>query len=229
MNRIAIIAAIDDELQPLVKNGWTKTADHIWTGQIGGLPAIAIAGGMGAAAATRAANQALQFSPDTLISYGWAGALTCAVKPGAVCMANEIIDVTTGEHFSTGSHDGFRILTLDHVALATEKRALAAAHKSVVVEMEAAAVARVAAGHGLAFYCIKGISDGYTDKLPDFNKFITPEGQLNMAGLVVHSALRPSYWPALMRMGRQSKAAATGLAAELDRFVSAHQKQTSVI
>jgi adenosylhomocysteine nucleosidase len=229
MKKLAIIAALEDELQPLVKSGWTKTGDRSWTGQTGGVPAIAIAGGMGAAAATKAAIQALEFSPDALISYGWAGALTCAVKPGAVCMANEIVDVTTGEHYPTGSRDGFRILTLNHVALANEKRALAGEHKSVVAEMEAAAVARVAAQHGLTFYCMKGISDGYTDKLPDFNKFMTPEGQLNMGGLVFYAALRPAYWPALLRLGRQSKAAATGLAAELDRFVTTHQKEITVI
>ena len=43
--------------------------------------------------------------------------------------------------------------------------------------MEAAAVARLAAMRGIPFYCIKGVSDGFTDNLPDFNRFISPQGQ----------------------------------------------------
>ncbi len=56
MSRIAIIAALPGELKPLVR-GWKRAESDLWTGQIAGHEAIAIAGGMGAAAAARAVNR----------------------------------------------------------------------------------------------------------------------------------------------------------------------------
>ncbi len=47
--------------------------------------------------------------------------------------------------------------------------------------MEAAAIARLAAMRGIPFYCIKGVSDGLTDHLPDFNRFLSPAGQFQIA------------------------------------------------
>ena len=38
-------------------------------------------------------------------------------------------------------------------------------------------LARLAHMRGLPFYCFKGVSDGFADKLPDFNRFITADGQ----------------------------------------------------
>jgi hypothetical protein len=46
--------------------------------------------------------------------------------------------------------------------------------------MEAAAIARLALMRGIPFYCIKGVSDGLHDQLPDFNRFIRRERQFNL-------------------------------------------------
>jgi adenosylhomocysteine nucleosidase len=78
--------------------------------------------------------------------------------------------------------------------------------------MEAAAIARLARMRGIPVYCIKGISDGYSDKLPDFNRFISADGQFRLAQFVFFVLLRPWYWPALIRMGENSKRAARAIA-----------------
>lgn len=212
MSRIAIIAALPGELKPLV-HGWQRTEANIWTGHVAGHEAIAIAGGMGAAAAARAVERAsARVKPDALISYGWAGALTCALKPPSACGISEVIDASTGERFVTDYPAGYRLITLDHVAHVDEKRSLAEKHQAVLVDMEAATVARLAAEHSRAFYCFKGISDGYTDHLPDFSRFISKSGQLRLPAFVLHAALRPRYWASLQRLGKSSRAAASNLA-----------------
>lgn len=210
--RIGIIAAMPGELKDLVR-GWQKHADKAWTGSIAEVECFAVAGGMGSAAATRACEQAVAWGKlDALISFGWAGALTCGLKPKDAVVVHEVIDAGTGERFVTDSPAGQKLLTLDHVARAEEKRPLAEKHKAALVDMEAAAVARFAGARNLAFYCFKGISDGYTDRLPDFSKFVDNGGQLRMAQLLFHLALRPGYWAALIRMGENSKGAARVLA-----------------
>jgi adenosylhomocysteine nucleosidase len=212
MSRIAIIAALPGELKPLV-GGWQRRGRNLWAGRIAGHDAIAIAGGIGAAAVDRAVERVFaELAPDVVVSYGWTGALTCAVKPPAACAISEVVDAASGERFATRCSDGYRLITLDRVARADEKRGLAAKHQAVMVDMEAAAVARMAAARQIPFYCFKGVSDGYNDQLPDFSRFIGLDGELRMAALLAHVAVRPKYWPSMLRLGKNSSAAASALA-----------------
>lgn len=212
MSKIAIVAAMAGELKPLVR-GWEPRGRNVWAGRVGGSEAVAVAGGIGAAAARRAVERVCaEGNPDVLVSYGWAGALTCAVKPREACVIREIVDEVSGERFPTASVDGFRLITLDRVAGYGEKRALAQKHQSALVDMEAAAVARMAAARNIPFYCFKGISDGYLDRLPDFSLFIDGVGGLRLAAFLVYAALRPQYWGSLKRVGANSRVAASALA-----------------
>jgi len=222
VSRIAIIAALPGELKPLVANeAWRRSESNVWTGTINGHEAVAIAGGIGSAAASQAVDRALSHgSPDALVSYGWAGAITCAVKPPDAFAISEVIDHSTGERFATRSGEGLRLITLDRVAGYYEKRPLAEARQAVLVDMEAAAVARAAATRGIAFYCFKSISDGYTDRLPDLNRFIT-DGHLRMPAFIAHAAVRPIYWPSLVRLAGNSSRAAVSLAELLSKSLPA--------
>lgn len=103
------------------------------------------------------------------------------------------------------------VVTNAKVAGRDEKRRLAAAYPAGLVDMEAAAVARMAAMRGIPFYCIKGVSDGHAARLPDFNRFLTPEGQFQLARFIFFSILRPWYWQELMRMSENSSKASQAL------------------
>jgi adenosylhomocysteine nucleosidase len=103
------------------------------------------------------------------------------------------------------------LVTSPKVADTAEKQRLAAAYGASLVDMEAAGVARLGAMRGIPFYCVKGISDGYRDQLPDFNRFIAVNGQFKLARFILFVLLRPWHWPALMRMGENSKMAAQGI------------------
>jgi adenosylhomocysteine nucleosidase len=85
--------------------------------------------------------------------------------------------------------------------------------------MEAAGVARLAQMRGIPFYCFKGISDGYNDQMPDFNRFITANGQFKLGHFIVSRIYRPWQWPALIRMGENSKKAAQSIAESLLDFL----------
>jgi adenosylhomocysteine nucleosidase len=106
-------------------------------------------------------------------------------------------------------------VTSPKVAGAAEKKRLAATYEAALVDMEAAGIARLAAMRGIPFYCIKGISDGYSEQLPDFNRFISSDGHFKLARFIVFSLLRPWHWPALIRMGENSRKAARGIAESL--------------
>lgn len=214
MKRIGIIAALPGELKPLVK-GWQRR-DRVYIGRIGDMECIAACCGMGADAATRACE--LMFAEgeiDALVSIGWAGSLSCGLKPPQAFVISEVTDSRTGECYATESPEGYSMVTLDHVARPDEKRKIAERYQVPLVDMEAATVARLAHAKGIAFYCFKGVSDGANDKLPDFNRFLGKDGQLRMPAFVAYALLHPQYWAALKQLGENSKLAALNLAQEI--------------
>jgi adenosylhomocysteine nucleosidase len=116
-------------------------------------------------------------------------------------------------------HPELWLVTSSRVADAAEKRRLASTYSAALVDMEAAGLARLAQMRGIPFYCIKGISDGYSDQLPDFNRFISPGGQFKLAPFVLFALLRPWYWHALIRMGENSREAARNIAQSVLDFL----------
>jgi adenosylhomocysteine nucleosidase len=219
MKRIGIVAAMPGELKPLV-SGWKKLDGNAWTGAVAGRECMAVAGGMGRDAATQACERIFAAGPvDALMSVGWAGALSCGVKPPDAYEVKEVVETQTDERFFTGQEQGLRLVTLDHVAGVKEKRRLAESYRAVLVDMEAATVARLAQVRDVTFLCCKGISDSSTDVLPDFSRFISAKGQMRMGAFLAHVAVRPRYWGNLARMGQNSQKAAVALGRLIEEVV----------
>jgi adenosylhomocysteine nucleosidase len=220
MIRVAIIAAMPGELKPLVK-GWqherrvaqlARPVD-LWRRRNGDTELIAACSGPGQQAATRAFAEAEKDGPLVLAySIGWVGALSESLHTRRAYTASGVIDMLTGERFQAqGAPAGLWLVTSPRVADRTEKQRLATAYGASLVDMEAAAVARLAAMRGIPFHCIKGVSDGFTEDLPDFNRFITPDGNFQTSRLLFFVLIRPWYWPGLIRMGENSNKASQAI------------------
>jgi adenosylhomocysteine nucleosidase len=223
MTRTAIIAAMPGELKPLTR-GWRHERSNgvdLWRRRFDNGECIAACAGAGVAAATRAFGEVEKLGPvTTVISTGWAGALREELVPGAAYNVSTVIDARTGERFvAAGPPNDCWLVTSSRVADAEEKQRLAATYSAALVDMEAACLARLAQMREIPFYCIKGISDGYNDQLPDFNGFILPSGQFKLARFMVYALLRPWYWHALIRMGENSRKAARNIAQSLLDFL----------
>jgi adenosylhomocysteine nucleosidase len=221
MTRIAIIAAMPAELRPLTRGRQHERRNGVdlWSSENGEW--IAACAGAGVGAATRAFAEAEKSGEvDLVISTGWAGALREELAPGQAFDVSVVIDTRTGERFiAAGPPNDCWLVTSPRVADVTEKKRLASTYEAALVDMEAAGVARLAKMRGIPFYCIKGISDGYNDQLPDFNRFISSSGQFKLARFVVFALLRPWYWHALIRMGENSRKAARNIAQSLLDFL----------
>jgi adenosylhomocysteine nucleosidase len=223
--RIGIIAALPGELKPLVR-GWDRVASptkalSIWVKTVGEDEYIAVCGGMGAQAALRSFTAAEHLGAlDMVLSVGWAGALEEGVKPGHCYIASEVIDARTGERFlfSDGQRKQ-RLVTTPRVANEAEKIRLCDTYGAVLVDMEAAAVARLAQMREIPIGCFKAVSDGKGAQLPDLNRFIDLEGQLQLLPFLAYVALRPHYWGSLLQLGKMSRIAAEALAASIQKFL----------
>jgi adenosylhomocysteine nucleosidase len=216
--RIAIIAALPGELKPLVK-GWQRVATNLsglkkWTLTRDSDIWIAVCAGMGAEAALRAFASAVSDGPvDMLLSVGWAGSLDAQVHPGTAHVPTVVIDAQTGEQFSlTEGTRQWQLVTTPRVADVAEKTRLATTYPgALLVDMEAAAVARLAEMHGIPMLCIKGVSDAAEAILPDLNPFIDSRGRMRMARFLAHIAVRPRFWPSLLHLGKNSTRAADAM------------------
>jgi len=223
MTRVAIIAALPGELSALVR-GWphsTRDGVHFWVRRDAEEEWMAACAGVGQAAAARAFAGIEEGGPISLVfSVGWAGALTGGALPGSAHNAAGVIDARTGERFHCDADAGpLWLVTSPKVADQAEKLRLAGAYSAALVDMEAAAIARLAAMRGIPFYCIKGVSDGPADRLPDFNRFLSPSGQMRLPRFVLYAMCRPWYWPALVRMGENSRKASQSIAESLRDFL----------
>jgi adenosylhomocysteine nucleosidase len=223
MTRVAIIAAMPGELKPLVRD-WPHSVRnniHFWAQRTEEEEWIAACAGAGQDAATRAFAALEEGGPiDLVFSLGWVGALRQEIEPGTAHNVGGVIDVLTGERFRCDGYAGeLWLATSPKVADATEKKRLAEAYNADLVDMEAAAVGRLAAMREIPFYCIKGVSDGFSENLPDFNRFISADGQFHVGWLLLHVLPRPWLWPSLVRMGENSKQASQSIAECLSDFL----------
>jgi adenosylhomocysteine nucleosidase len=223
--RIGIIAALPGELKHLVR-GWDRGISptkglSIWLKTTGDDEYVAVCGGMGTAAALRSFAAAEHVGTlDLVLSVGWAGALDESAKTGLCYVASEVIDVRTGERFTlTDSGRNLRLVTSAEVADAVEKLRLRKTYGALIVDMESAAIARLAQIRGIPLCCFKAVSDGPGVNLPDLNRFIDPMGQLRLLPFLGHVALRPQYWSSLMHLGRNSSIASQALAATINKFL----------
>lgn len=219
MSKLAVISAMAGELKPLVRAWRHERRDGVdlWTAPSGGPEWVAACAGAGTAAAARAFVEIEKGGAlDGVISVGWAGALNAAFTPGSAYKVSGVIDALTGERFpAAGGQAGCWLVTSPKVAGPEEKRRLAAAHGAALVDMEAAGPARLAATRGIPFYCVKGVSDGPQELLPDFDRFISGQGRFKTASFLAFALIRPRLWPALARLGFHSERAAREIAAAL--------------
>jgi adenosylhomocysteine nucleosidase len=222
--KVGIIAALPGELKPLVRD-WQRSAarDGVrkWTHIAGVHTWIAVCAGMGADAARRAFAAAEADGPlDLALSVGWAGALVPELRVGDARAISIIIDAQTGERFHlAGGESALALVTMARVADAAEKVRLRDTYGAVIVDMEAATVARMAQMRGIPIGCIKAVSDGLDADLPDINRFLSVRGQLRMAAFLVHIAMRPNYWGSIAQLGRNSSKAAQAMAALILKFM----------
>jgi adenosylhomocysteine nucleosidase len=217
----AIIAALPREVRTLVK-GWRhrQLPGNISLYSDG--HAVVACAGMGAHRAALAVEAALAAMPVTaLISAGLAGACDINLQVGAIVRAGTVIDARTSEQFQA-SGGSTVLVSSGKIASILDKSQFFKLYRADAVDMEAAAVARLAQLHKLEFRAIKAISDEADFDVQGLARFATADGQFREKAFAVQTALMPWMWPKAIALGRNgSKALKTltaALNAELDWY-----------
>lgn len=222
MNTIAIIAALDRELAPLIRN-WRSTqiteqgqAFRVFEHE----NSVAVAGGIGPRAAVKAAIAIVHhYKPEVLISAGLAGGLIHRVKVDSVITPAVVIDAATGTEYRCDGGEGV-LVTSSEITETASKQALASRFHAIAVDMEAAAVAEIARQEGITFRCVKAISDEVDFAMPPLNQFVDQQGRFQNARFTAWLAIHPQYWASTAALARNSKSASQALCKYLSEHVS---------
>lgn len=178
--------------------------------------------GAGAKAAGSVARRLVDEGADALVSWGCAAALAPELEPGDLILPSRIIgadgtplETTTGWRGSLSARlaghlplrDGALAESAEIVSSACAKRALHAATAAVALDMESAAVARVAQASALPFLAIRAIADPAAMEVPGAVSAALENGQVRLPKLLVHALLNPRDLIGLAHIGWHFRAA----------------------
>jgi adenosylhomocysteine nucleosidase len=218
-DKVAIVAALEREVRPLIKNWHSSQRQHEDRGFkfFESEWAVLVCGGIGAEAARRATEAVIAiYNPSLTVSAGFAGALDPTLLVGNVLTPRWVIDAGDGSRTDTGGGVG-ALVSIDSVAGPEQKAKLAKAYGAQAVDMEAAAVARGAQARGVRFIAIKAISDESNFAMPPMKQFVSESGEFNTTRFVVFALVRPWLWPKMVHLARNASRAATALCGSLEK------------
>ncbi|MBZ5508991.1 MAG: nucleoside phosphorylase [Acidobacteriia bacterium] len=218
MSKIVIIAAMERELAPLVR-GWKKSvvaANEKKFTVFEREGVLAVVSGIGCQNAALAAQATVeQFHPSVLMSVGLAGALIRSLKVGSVFTPSVVVDASDGEEYrcaADGTHvSGGVLVTSGEVAGVEAKQNLVHRFHGLVVDMEAAGIARLAQQVHIDFRCVKAISDEADFVMPPMGKFMDAAGNFATSKFALWAALRPWQWTRVAALARNSRRATRAL------------------
>ena len=229
--KIGIISAMEREVAPFI-SAWSavrlqRTPLVMRTDRSG--ETAYVASGIGREPGITASEALIAaFKPDVLVSAGFAGALVAERRVGDEVLVGVVVDGTTGESFRTESSSNRKIVSSGFIANRSAKLELHARYDAEAVDMEGAAVGTVAKRHGIPFYAVKTISDELDFPMLPFESFVDERGRFQIAEFLGHVSLRPTHWPGLIRMGRNSSKAAAKLREELEHLTKGIRQARAV-
>ncbi len=192
------------------------------------LRTLAVCAGVGEQSAVVAAKTLVERGASVLVSMGVAGALHQDLAVGAALNIHEVVELGSGESFSCqpiiDCSERHRLVSAKQAVTRTiSKQNIAQQYLAHAVDMESAAIARVAYEQGIPFCCARTISDDMQRDLPREVLPLLDGGQSPL--ILVKSLLkRPSLIVELIYLAHNYRKALRQLkklAAELDTLISA--------
>jgi adenosylhomocysteine nucleosidase len=190
----------------------------------GGRPDVRILlTGMGRRNAERALRAELDSArPQRVLSAGFAGGLNPELASGAVLFGTDAPPELARLLAGAGARPGGLHCAERVAATVGEKLALRQQTGADAVEMESGVLCACCRELGLPAATVRVILDPANEDLPlDFNRVLTAEQRLDGRKLALALARAPGKIPALLRLQRQSAAAAERLASVLEKVLKA--------
>jgi adenosylhomocysteine nucleosidase len=195
----------------------------------GSLLAISGIGGIAAAAAAQALVDA---GASALMTFGMAGGLDPALKPGSVVIPCELLSSEGARYAASRAWREQVAAAVSPLRAVTEGNLLTSTHAidtpadkaaafrntgAAAVDMESAAVAKIAAQHNLPFIAVRVIVDTAADMLPRAVVAASRAGRVQLARLIGGLILAPREIASVVRLAQRYRIAMRSL-----RVIGAH-------
>ena len=203
MNKItAILAALSEEIGGIKHS--MNIADRIrlgkseaWPGKWQGKNIVLVRTGVGKQRAAEAALKTIeQFSPDRLLSIGYAGGLVPDLQVNDLIVAERIVDVESSAEFlpdqqwlqlaqNISVSENYKVISgklvtankVIHSPL--DKKEFGERLSAQAVEMETSAIAKVVTDKNLPFLSVRAISDSVEQEILDSSSFLGRDGEIS--------------------------------------------------
>jgi adenosylhomocysteine nucleosidase len=189
---------------------------------------VAIGGGT-AAGAEAAARRLIDEGSDALVSFGLAGALDPALRPGALIVPSAVIvdgvlhptDPALSQMLGGTTVDV--VLGAEAVAATVkQKRYLHDQTSAVAIDLESGAVARVAVAHGLPFAALRVVCDPADRALPPAALVaLNSRGCIGIWRVVSSLAARPGQLPVVLALAADAAVARRALVGHVRQITPA--------
>lgn len=212
--KLGIIVALAEELKSLT-NQTIETGSSINLKE----DVLLFLSGTGPERAGEAASLLVEQGASALLSWGCAAGLISELKPGNLLLPEQIHSAdgivlpvdkdwhNRLQHILSGDIPILKGSLLEYVKIISdpdEKRLLNENSQAIAVDMESAAIAKVAQKNNLVFLAIKAIADTSHQRIPQsVLKSLDTHGQINKRVLIKHALLHPFDCIALAQLGRQ--------------------------
>lgn len=191
---------------------------------------VAIGGGS-ASGALVAAQGLIDEGSDALVSFGLAGGLDAALRPGALIVPCAVIvdDVRypadPGLSRILGGVTPHTLVGADAIAVGVEdKRRLHCRTSAAAVDLESGSVARIAATHGMPFAVLRAICDPAVRTLPAVAlSALDARGVIGLWRIIASLAVRPGQLPALLSLAVDAAAARRSLVERVRQITRASE------
>ena len=220
--RIAIVAALEREVRPLVRR-WV-VCEKEYDGRSFRFfekdEAVLVCGGIGGEPARRATEAVIAlYAPHVVWSAGFAGALDSQFAVGDLQQPRRLVNAGDGSSVTLDTGEG-TLVSFGSVADPGQKSKLRDSYAAQAVDMEASAVARAADARRVRFRVLKVISDESDFEFPSVERFVDAQGQLSEFRFAIFAAVRPWLWPRVVQLIRNSGRASRVLCEKLAAIVS---------
>jgi adenosylhomocysteine nucleosidase len=218
LRRALVLAPMTNELRPIVKYARAKRTrvDGLtaYTGRAGDVEVVVVQAGVGPASSRKVTERALECFPvDHVLVSGIAGGLHPDLSIGTVVVPEEVLDLASGERYTSSPMDGVQrrglIATADHLIMDEQQLADIAGMGVVAMEMESSGVAAACLGAGVPWTTFRVISDRPDDGLTDdaIMSLLRPDGSADVAAALRLMLRHPGRIPGMVRLGRDSSMA----------------------
>lgn len=232
--KVLLTFAVEPEFAPLRKlrqfEEFRIGDVSVYQARIGRATVDVVVTGMGPANAQRAAEAAMSVPHTICICSGFCGALKSEHHVGDILAAravqqmgkNKTIECSQGlvtNAWGDGAKHAQHFLSSEKIVATAEEKARLAPFADAV-DMESFAILSVAHERKLSAVAIRVVSDRFDQDVPvDFSATVDEKGRVRIAGVLQKVVFHPINIPALIRLGRESKTAAEGLANFLEAYI----------